>query len=1103
MNGDVHMIRHADNIKVAVEDLVRPILAGERCLVVTAYQDFLTALYYILKYRPGIADEPPGTVRIVFGADTSSTDTFAEGRQLSAAAKSHWLGLRGLSLRSQGDLRAVLARDAVERGALELRVFDAEHAAGVTGCPAAGILHAKIFAGPAEIAAGSANFSRGGLRRNWEYCEAVGAGAEAYRIRLSTAEMFWRCGVPWKDEALEILDRLLRFVTPQEAACRAFYEMSGFRPWRVEGNTDTNGRPPLPFQAELVYEAAMTVYEHGFAFIEAPAGAGKTDIGRHLATILHRTHRNVVFEGNSPEERARQGAFAIVPPAVHGNWGGKDISNFHLVKISAFSQTRGAAVSQARRLFSNSAAAIVDECHRMNSRWSNPSTRSLTFDASPAVWSACLSATLLGNQGVDSLVAFHESRASLYMTDEFSKRMTAIFREELESAGRGYQENMFGDMDTPFQKAGADRGRPLSADAKDRLSSALAPFVCRRTRNCVGESEDRAGNTRYPLSGSPELFDNSGERGRRRIIERIAELADGIGGRRTIVKEEITRVGPDGFRVQDATRLTVRNFLNLLRSSIEFARWEWMEGDAGKSLREMESGVSSGPADREGLFDQADGPAPRTPNCDEMERLLRDPALDGIDAERAKRMEEIVRKHRQAVFLTERLAVLHMYAERLQRILGPEGEVFATSSNPQAVPTGFLMQVFGSGDCKLSHERSKHTAKAQGFMGLGGEDDKDKDFRAVYMTYQRAEGVNLQRAAAVGLVGLTSDLKCLIQGMGRIDRIDSPHRKVFYHTFDLDGLRLPSDRKAASRMDNTQALLGGVDRDAPEIPPGQLPEAVHRLIRMPRVPRRENFHDTLALLRTELTEEVRKRVRDSRPLGAWGAELCFLLGRNPFTLFALKGREGELGDHAFAPPRLIAVDAAGRVIRNQAECAGLLLDAYKDTKDSGAHDLATSGAEQTRAIDDIAVRLGGLRHWDIRPERTVALLSTLADFLRGEADGQGREMFGDFDLRSLEHLADRWAAELDPHWVELKRGLRAKITGKGPKGPPPDYLGVRDALVRLRETHKTDSADADRVRKRMEAAVERARAASGGEQPHLMDRVCVVFHCSLPPRRDR
>ena len=1098
MDGDVHMIRHADNINVAVEDLVRPILEGEHCLIVTGYQDFLTALALILKYRPGIAEDPVGAIRILFGTNTATTDTFPVGRSLSEAAKRHWLGRRGLSLHNQGELRAVLARDAVESGTLDLRVFDAEHAYKETGRKPAGMLHAKIFAGPKGIVAGSANFSLGGLRRNVEYCDAFETGTETYRIRCSAAETFWRCGVPWKEEALEILDRLLRFVTPQEATCRAFCEMSGFRPWRVEDNTDTNGRPPLPFQADLVYEAAMTVYEHGFAFIEAPAGAGKTDIGRHLATILHRMRRNVVFEGNNPEETARQGAFAIVPAAVHENWGGKDISNFQLIKISTFSQNRKSMVNQAKRLFSNSTAAIVDECHRMNSRWSNPSRRSRTFDESPAVWSACLSATLLGNQGVDSLVAFHENRASLYMSDEFSKRMSATFHEELLSGGHGYRKDLFGDI-KPFQKAKADRGRQLSAKAKDKLSSALAPFVCRRTRNCIGESADRAMNIRYPLSEPPEVIDNGSQHGRRHIIERIANLADGIAGRGTIVKEELTRVGPDGLRVQDATRLTVRNFLNLLRSSIDFARWEWMEGDTGKKLREMESGVSgtaSGPAIQGGLFDLATLPPPRTPNCDEIQRLLRDPALDAIDAERADHMKRIVQKHRQAVFLTERIPVLRMYAERLQRMPGTECEVFTTSArDPKAIPTGFLMKVFGPEDYEFSHRHFLDSAEAQQYMGRDGSNVRPGSCRAIFMTYQRAEAINLQQASAVGLIGVTSDLKCLIQGMGRIDRIDSPHRKVFYYTFDLAGLSLPSDRKAASRMDNTQALLGGVDRDVPTVPPGELPAAVYRLVRVPRVLRRENFHDTLALLRNELTEEVYKRVRDSQPLGAWGAELCFLLGRKPFTLFVLNGRSGDLGDHAFAPPRFIAVDEDGRVIRNQAKCANLLLDAYKETKNSGMHDMPTTGAEQTQAIDDIADRLDSLRHWDIRPERTVALLSTLAGFLYGEADGQGKKMFGNLDLRSLEYLADRWATELDPHWVELKKGLRTRMKGKG---SPPDYLGVLDAMTRLR-THEANSTD--RVRRRMTAAVATARDASEDKSLHLMGRVCVVFHCFLPRGR--
>ncbi|WP_270920259.1 hypothetical protein [Parasedimentitalea psychrophila] len=58
--------------------------------------------------------------------------------------------------------------------------------------------------------------------------------------------------------------------------------MLDFKPWDVSENTQTTGRKPAAFQSERLYEAAGTIYEYGFAFIEAPTGSGKTDIGKHL-----------------------------------------------------------------------------------------------------------------------------------------------------------------------------------------------------------------------------------------------------------------------------------------------------------------------------------------------------------------------------------------------------------------------------------------------------------------------------------------------------------------------------------------------------------------------------------------------------------------------------------------------------------------------------------------------------------------------------------------------------------------------------------------------------------------------------------------------------
>ena len=77
------------------------------------------------------------------------------------------------------------------------------------------------------------------------------------------------------------------------------------------------------------------------------------------------------------------------------------------------------------------------------------------------------------------------------------------------------------------------------------------------------------------------------------------------------------------------------------------------------------------------------------------------------------------------------------------------------------------------------------------------------------MTFQMAEGINLQRARALGIIGVTSDIKSMLQGLGRIDRIDSPHSKITYTTFDVPGLVLSSDKKGRDRIESI-ALLSGV-----------------------------------------------------------------------------------------------------------------------------------------------------------------------------------------------------------------------------------------------------------------------------------------------------
>lgn len=112
----------ATNGDRSVRKLVERTLNGSDALVVTGYQDFLSAMSIVLSVRPRIASEPPKTIRIIFGTNTDNQSRFnGSKRVLSEQARDYFLETRGLSLRSLDELRAVQAYDAIKSGAISLR----------------------------------------------------------------------------------------------------------------------------------------------------------------------------------------------------------------------------------------------------------------------------------------------------------------------------------------------------------------------------------------------------------------------------------------------------------------------------------------------------------------------------------------------------------------------------------------------------------------------------------------------------------------------------------------------------------------------------------------------------------------------------------------------------------------------------------------------------------------------------------------------------------------------------------------------------------------------------------------------------------------------
>jgi hypothetical protein len=209
--------------------------------------------------------------------------------------------------------------------------------------------------------------------------------------------------------------------------------------------------------------------------------------------------------------------------------------------------------------------------------------------------------------------------------------------------------------------------------------------------------------------------------------------------------------------------------------------------------------------------------------------------------------------------------------------------------------------------------------------------------RAMFLTFQMAEGINLQMASALGIIGVTSDVKSLIQGLGRIDRIDSPHSRIHYYTFDLSGLVLSSDRTARKRVANIAVLSGVGAEDLPselvEFAAGDLTDLVLEQIRQPRILRKNNYFDQIENLHRVVPAEVIHRVRGAGPKGLWGADLCLLASKEPVTILMLAGRTGDPLDLAIQPPRLIAIrerDGQAEIVGDQAAAARLLAVAWAE-----------------------------------------------------------------------------------------------------------------------------------------------------------------------------
>ncbi|WP_170592146.1 DEAD/DEAH box helicase family protein [Ruegeria arenilitoris] len=1091
--GDDVVPKFGTNIDRSVIDLYRPHIHTRDCLIVTGYQDFLSSLSILIAEIPELKEpnfEGELRIRVSFGVDTANAKRVGRTGSVKQETKLRWLEKTGLEVEDNQDLMAILARRAIERGNIQLRVFDPILAQKNLGIRGDRLMHSKIVSSPIGAAAGSANFSRSGLYRNIEYADTLEAGSNDLQIeRTRTAEKIWEASVDWTNEALEILDKLIKPVTSEDAMARMISEQRGFRPWRTRYRKGITGHTLFKYQEELVYEACSIVYEHGIAFVEAPTGSGKTEIGCHLAEALSETYSRVI--PRSPiHDVARKNAAVIAPPKVIPSWERHATNSLKAVANTTLSKRnlRGAGDDKKAGLrLDQFGVLIVDESHTVTPSFEEPSKMAAAIELAPPSWNVCLSATLLGNRDVDWLAHMQEKRASIFMTPDYIQTMGELFDKE-----RQVLSDIFGEsLNHPVIK---EPRNVISRETRSELAALISPFLTRRQRNCIGQHRDRSKHG-YPVlanHGRPSTLKPT--KPQRQRLDEIVALCRDLSPGGMIADTERSRFGLSQTRQSTQDRLYVRNLLNVLRVSATQAKWEMSHGAIGKQLRGFEKGAKSrkrtADANQTDMFSMLGvDPLLQAVKCDELTKKLSSRAMHELDEKRYEACLRIQEKHERVVFLAERTDTLEIFAEALSRKGNHTNFVVGQETKGEDRAVKFI---FGTGPD--SFERIDEGKSVESYFRPGGR-KAPKGPASIFMTYKMAEGINLQSSDTLVLLGVTSNLKELIQGLGRIDRIDSAFGKVNYHLVDVPVGFFASDEKVTKRIENYRTLAGenivdAVLEDSAEDAEAIL-QSVVEYLRSKRNLRDNNFHDVLSRTKGSINQKRYQLIEKANVEGTWGAELALLPVKETFTALHLKGTNKS---SSFLPPRLLLLRPSKKsllFVRDQVACARMLEDAYKKTRSMGSELNRMSTRDLSEALETVAGHLSVLTDWDLRPARVESLMKACAEFVsrRNGLDQDDQEMFGHLSLPAIEMICESWSRLLDPYWDKAKQEVRNSFAYEDlPKG----YIALNVILEALEH----DVGQANDVHRLMTEVIEEANEASKDHEPEITKRISVVFFSS-------
>jgi len=764
--------------------LIKDINHSESYLIITGF----TSLANLIDIFGSTNYPKLKKLRVVIGYDPDErVSKRLPNYSLSTEIKNYWLK-QNVSIKLCGPILNLIEK--IKESKFEFKVKDK--------------LHAKVYIGDNAAVLGSSNFSKSGIVFQTEANIRVqntvhNLEKEQYDSEKKIAEYFYNISSDYNQELIDLLSKLLKDATWEEALARAISEILESR-WMKEY--------PVLYQALITHNlwpsqkigiarAMKIIQDQGRVLIADPTGSGKTKFATALAyTLFHWLWENGLKD--------RSNALIISPKQVMENWE-KEQEHFKLYnKIESMGKLSLGHDKNQKLLHRQIEVAdilVVDEAHN----YLHPgSKRSQAINPKGSTHVILSTATPI-NKKADDLLRLVE----LLDVDNLS------------------------DADlNDFLELKKNRRRNVDKQYLEKLKGYINHFIVRRTKKELNKMIDRepeqyvnrnSHKCKYPKTIS-DIYETGETQNDKKIAIKIQELVLQLKGVHYL---QILKI-PDFLYKDDEKANYIRQRFNsapalasyMVRSALRSSHCALVEYLHGTEKANYHFSLNSTKNKSGNIIQKITKCSLSVPKKYVTDELLpeeyqwlyqevkyRSACLNeiAIYEEISNLAQQLSgeREHRKAITLIE-------MAKKHRKVIAFDSTVISLD---------FLKKVIDEEQTKVTTivatgQSIKNKNLVKDYLSLGSDNSEQL---IALCSDAMSEGINLQDAKALVLLDMPSVLRIIEQRIGRLERMDSEHEQIFiFWPNDSDEFSLKGDKRIVDILMVTDNLIGN-NVDIPKV----------------------------------------------------------------------------------------------------------------------------------------------------------------------------------------------------------------------------------------------------------------------------------------------